>query len=156
MNGQRTGLMTLFPDRERRKMVWGIALPIIAIGFILYALYGRYAPGVLVHPGADWKGLVNHLYLTSQGIYGIAVGVVATYVFHFVLFGERLSADRPRPFDWDLHDSVQETIEDWLSERGLSLPLKTRMRLLRFFLSHYELIERLDSDFIHEQMKQVA
>ena len=30
---------------------------------------------------------INHLYLTSQGIYGIAVGVVATYVFHFVLFG---------------------------------------------------------------------
>jgi transcriptional regulator with XRE-family HTH domain len=75
---------------------------------------------------------------------------------HFVLFGERLSADRPRPFDWDLHDSVQETIEDWLSERGLSLPIKTRMKLLRFFLAHYELIERLDSDFIHEQMQKVA
>lgn len=76
-------LVTL--EATRRSM--GIALPLIAIGFILYALYGRYAPGVLVHPGADWKGLVNHLYLTSQGIYGIAVGVVATYVFHFVLFG---------------------------------------------------------------------
>ncbi len=38
-------------------------------------------------PGATWPQLVNHLYLTSQGIYGIAVGVVATYVFHFVLFG---------------------------------------------------------------------
>ncbi len=65
----------------------GIALPIIAALFIVYALYGQYAPGLLVHPGTSWKGLVNHLYLTSQGIYGIAVGVVATYVFHFVLFG---------------------------------------------------------------------
>ena len=35
----------------------------------------------------DWPGVVNHLYLTSQGIYGLPVGVVATYVFHFVLFG---------------------------------------------------------------------
>ncbi|RTZ96080.1 MAG: TRAP transporter permease [Deltaproteobacteria bacterium] len=79
-------LMIIFTlEATRRSM--GIALPLIAIGFILYALYGQYAPGVLVHPGADWKGLVNHLYLTSQGIYGIAVGVVATYVFHFVLFG---------------------------------------------------------------------
>ncbi len=79
-------LMIVFTlEATRRSM--GIALPLIAIGFILYALYGQYAPGVLVHPGADWKGLVNHLYLTSQGIYGIAVGVVATYVFHFVLFG---------------------------------------------------------------------
>jgi TRAP transporter 4TM/12TM fusion protein len=79
-------LMIIFTlEATRRSM--GIALPIIAIGFILYALYGQHAPGVLIHPGASWKGLVNHLYLTSQGIYGIAVGVVATYVFHFVLFG---------------------------------------------------------------------
>ena len=79
-------LMIIFTlEATRRSM--GIALPIIAIGFILYALFGQHAPGVLVHPGASWKGLVNHLYLTSQGIYGIAVGVVATYVFHFVLFG---------------------------------------------------------------------
>lgn len=78
-------MIVLVLEATRRSM--GIALPVIAVCFILYALYGRYAPGVLVHPGADWKGLVNHLYLTSQGIYGIAVGVVATYVFHFVLFG---------------------------------------------------------------------
>ena len=44
-------------------------------------------PGILVHPGASFAQLVNHLYLTTQGIYGIALGVVATYVFHFVLFG---------------------------------------------------------------------
>jgi len=65
----------------------GPTLSIIAALFILYALFGQHAPGVLVHPGSTWKNLVNHLYLTSQGIYGIAVGVVATYVFHFVLFG---------------------------------------------------------------------
>ena len=78
-------MIVLTLESTRRSM--GIALPIIALGFMLYGLYGQYAPGVLVHPGADWKGLVNHLYLTSQGIYGIAVGVVATFVFHFVLFG---------------------------------------------------------------------
>ncbi len=78
-------MIILTLEATRRSM--GIALPVIASCFILYALFGRYAPGVLVHPGASWKGLVNHLYLTSQGIYGIAVGVVATYVFHFVLFG---------------------------------------------------------------------
>ncbi|HYF56899.1 MAG TPA: TRAP transporter fused permease subunit, partial [Salinarimonas sp.] len=42
---------------------------------------------ILVHPGASFSQLVDHLYLTSQGVYGIALGVVATYVFHFVLFG---------------------------------------------------------------------
>ncbi|MBM3573805.1 MAG: TRAP transporter fused permease subunit, partial [Alphaproteobacteria bacterium] len=52
-----------------------------------YAIWGNHAPGILVHPGSTWSNLVNHLYLTSQGVYGIALGVVATYVFHFVLFG---------------------------------------------------------------------
>lgn len=80
-----TIMILLVLEATRRAM--GLALPLIALGFMLYALWGQYAPGVLVHPGADWRGLVNHLYLTSQGIYGIAVGVVATYVFHFVLFG---------------------------------------------------------------------
>jgi TRAP transporter 4TM/12TM fusion protein len=78
-------MIVVILEAARRSM--GLALPAIALGFILYALYGRHAPGILVHPGADWGGLVNHLYLTSQGIYGVAVGVVATYVFHFVLFG---------------------------------------------------------------------
>ncbi len=81
------GSLMIFLTLEATRRSMGPALPIIAIVFIIYALYGQYAPGVLVHPGAAWKGLVNHLYLTSQGIYGIAVGVVATYVFHFVLFG---------------------------------------------------------------------
>jgi TRAP transporter 4TM/12TM fusion protein len=44
-------------------------------------------PGIFTHPGASWSNIVNHLYLTSQGIYGTALGVISTYVFHFVLFG---------------------------------------------------------------------
>lgn len=80
-----TVMIALVLEATRRAM--GPTLPLISLIFIVYALFGQYAPGVLVHPGASWTGLVNHLYLTSQGIYGIAVGVVATYVFHFVLFG---------------------------------------------------------------------
>ena len=65
----------------------GWPLPMIAIGFTVYALAGPYFPGLLKHAGASWSQMINHQYLTSQGIYGVAVGVVATYVFHFVLFG---------------------------------------------------------------------
>ena len=78
-------LVILLLDATRRAMGW--PLPIIAIIFIVYALAGSWFPGLLKHSGQSWPALVNHLYLTSQGIYGIAVGVVATYVFHFVLFG---------------------------------------------------------------------
>jgi len=72
-------------EATRRSMGW--PLPLIAIGFTIYALLGPYFPGLLKHAGANWSMMINHQYLTSQGIYGVAVGVVATYVFHFVLFG---------------------------------------------------------------------
>ena len=78
-------LVVLLLEATRRSMGW--PLPAIALLFMAYALFGRWAPGLLRHSGESWSNLVNHLYLTSQGIYGIAVGVVATYVFHFVLFG---------------------------------------------------------------------
>jgi TRAP-type uncharacterized transport system fused permease subunit len=72
-------------EATRRSMGW--PLPIIAILFMAYALAGPVFPGLLKHAGASWTQLINHQYLTSQGVYGVAVGVVATYVFHFVLFG---------------------------------------------------------------------
>ncbi|SMF77589.1 TRAP transporter, 4TM/12TM fusion protein [Tistlia consotensis] len=78
-------LIALLLEATRRTIGW--PLPVIALIFMAYALAGPHIPGILVHPGATIPQLVNHLYLTSQGIYGIALGVVATYVFHFVLFG---------------------------------------------------------------------
>lgn len=80
-----TLMVILVLEATRRSM--GPTLPIVALVFVAYALFGRYAPGILVHPGASWTGLVNHLYMTNQGVYGIAVGVVAKYVFLFVVFG---------------------------------------------------------------------
>ena len=80
-----TVLIAALLEATRRSMGW--PLPIIAISFMAYALAGPLFPGLLQHAGASWSQLVNHQYLTSQGVYGIAVGVVATYVFHFVLFG---------------------------------------------------------------------
>jgi TRAP transporter 4TM/12TM fusion protein len=80
-----TILIVALLEATRRSMGW--PLPLIAIAFMTYALAGPLFPGLLKHAGASWSQLVNHEYLTSQGIYGVAVGVVATYVFHFVLFG---------------------------------------------------------------------
>src|SRR3954471_20924267 len=80
-----TVMIVVLLEATRRSVGW--PLPIIAIVLMVYALYGRSLPGILAHPGNNWKSVVNHLYLTSQGIFGIALGVVATYVFHYVLFG---------------------------------------------------------------------
>jgi TRAP transporter 4TM/12TM fusion protein len=78
-------LVLLLLEATRRTVGW--PLPVIAIGYMAYAIWGRSMPGIFVHPGATPAQLINHLYLTTQGIYGVPLGVVATYVFHFVLFG---------------------------------------------------------------------
>ncbi len=78
-------MILLILEATRRAM--GPVLPIIVIIFILYALYGQIAPGVLKHPGNRWSDFINHVYLTTEGIFGIPVKVISTFVFHFVLFG---------------------------------------------------------------------
>ena len=80
-----TALILLTLEAARRSIGW--TLTAIAVAFMCYGLFGQYMPGVFRHPGASWSALVNHLYMTDQGIYGIAVGAVAKYVFLFVLFG---------------------------------------------------------------------
>lgn len=80
-----TALLLLTLEAARRSV--GLTLPIISILFILFALFGPLAPGALKHGGTSWLGLINHLYMTNQGLYGIAIGVMAQYVFLFILFG---------------------------------------------------------------------
>ncbi|SFI33993.1 TRAP transporter permease [Jannaschia pohangensis] len=80
-----TALLVITLEVARRSI--GPTLPIIAMGFILYALYGPVFPGALKHGGTSWLGFVNHIYMTNQGIYGVAIGAMAKYVFLFVVFG---------------------------------------------------------------------
>ncbi|MBL6928515.1 MAG: TRAP transporter permease [Rhodospirillales bacterium] len=81
------GSVLLVAVLEATRRSVGITLPIIVLIALTYAVFGQQAPGVMKHSGASWTALINHLYLTNQGIYGIAIGVVAKYVFLFVLFG---------------------------------------------------------------------
>jgi TRAP transporter 4TM/12TM fusion protein len=80
-----TVLLVLVLEATRRSV--GPTLPIIALVFMAFALFGPYAPGALRHGGTSWLGLINHLYMTNQGIYGVAIGVMAQYVFLFIVFG---------------------------------------------------------------------
>ena len=72
---------------EAARRTSGIALPVITNLFIMYALFGNYFSYPMVHPGTSWPALVDHLYLKGEGVTGRPVFVIATYVFHFVLFG---------------------------------------------------------------------
>ena len=78
-------IITIF-EAARRAM--GLVLPVIVAVFVLYALFGSRMPiQVLVIPDVNWTQLLNHLYLTTEGIYGPPIKVISTFVFHFVLFG---------------------------------------------------------------------
>ena len=68
----------------------GPPLTIIALIFLIYSLAGPYMPGILAHRGVSFSGLVNHQWLTTQGVFGIALGVSTSFVFLFVLFGALL------------------------------------------------------------------
>ncbi len=78
-------VVLLFTLEAARRSI-GPALPMIALIFVLYAIFGRHAPGPLIHAGVSWEGFVDGIYGT-QGIYGIAIGAMAKYVFLFVVFG---------------------------------------------------------------------
>jgi len=78
-------VVTIF-EAARRAMGW--VLPMIVGVFVLYALFGSKVPlQVLVIPDVNWSQLLNHIYLTTEGIYGAPIKVISTFVFHFVLFG---------------------------------------------------------------------
>ncbi len=81
------GLLAIIMVLEAARRTMGETLPVIGTLALLYAIFGPYLPGDLAHRGYNIIRLVNHLYLGTEGIYGIAIGVVATFVFHFVLFG---------------------------------------------------------------------
>ncbi len=78
-------VVLLFTLEAARRSI-GYTLPLIAGAFVLYAIYGNHAPGLLRHGGVAWEGFVDGIYGT-QGIYGIAIGAMAKYVFLFILFG---------------------------------------------------------------------
>jgi TRAP transporter 4TM/12TM fusion protein len=80
-----SSLLLLTLEASRRSV--GPTLPIIGLVFIGFAYFGPWMPGALKHGGSSWLGIINHLYMTNQGIYGIAIGVMAQYVFLFILFG---------------------------------------------------------------------
>lgn len=75
---------------EAGRRTLGMALSIIAIVFIAYDLLGPYMPELIIHKGASINKLSGHMYLTTEGIFGVPLGVSSGFVFLFVLFGSLL------------------------------------------------------------------
>ena len=78
-------LILLSLDFARRTV--GAILPGIAVVFLLYAVSGPWLPGILWHRGYDLTRIIYQISLSTEGIFGTPLGVSASYVFIFVLFG---------------------------------------------------------------------
>jgi TRAP transporter 4TM/12TM fusion protein len=85
------GIIAILLVLEAGRRVLGKGLPILASVFLLYNLFGRYFPGVFAHRGYPIIRVIQHMYLVPEGIYGVALGVSATFVFLFILFGAFLN-----------------------------------------------------------------
>ena len=83
--------LLIFLVLEGSRRTTGIVLPILGLIFLAYGLLGQYVPGVFMHRGYNWVQISNHLFANSEGIYGTSVGVAASYIFLFILFGAVMS-----------------------------------------------------------------
>ncbi|MFA5448296.1 MAG: TRAP transporter large permease subunit, partial [Sphaerochaeta sp.] len=72
---------------EASRRISGWPLVILSLVFLLYGLIGRSMPGLLLHRGYNWRSLINHIFINTEGIYGTSVDVAASYIFLFILFG---------------------------------------------------------------------
>ncbi len=75
-------------DLTRRATGWGLV--VVALAALGYAGAGPWLPGILAHRGYSPTRVLEHLYLSTEGIWGIPLGVSADFVYLFILFGALL------------------------------------------------------------------
>ena len=75
---------------EATRRAIGLPLVVIAICFLLFSYFGRYAPEIISHGGLSLNRLVGFQWLDQEAIFGIPIGVSVDFIFLFVLFGALL------------------------------------------------------------------
>ncbi|MEW5913495.1 MAG: TRAP transporter permease [Thermodesulfobacteriota bacterium] len=80
--------LALCVEAARRTLGW--AFPIIAVVSILYARFGEFLPDLIAHKNYPFERLVDSMFITTEGVFGMLAGISATYIFLFILFGTML------------------------------------------------------------------
>ena len=100
------GLIGILLVIEATRRVVGLPMVCVVLAFLFYAFAGPYMPGVLAHRGLTVSQLVSHLYFTTEGIFGIPLGVSSTFIFLFILFGAYLESTGLGKFFIDLANAI--------------------------------------------------
>ena len=100
------GILGILLTLEATRRIVGLPIVVIASCFLLYAYLGSYFPGFLGHRGYDLKRIVTHMWFTTEGIMGIPLGVSATFIFLFILFGSFLTSTGIMEFFMDIANAL--------------------------------------------------
>lgn len=99
-----TGTVGILLLLEATRRALGLPMVVVACVFIFYTFAGQYMPDVIQHRGASLNKFLNHQWLTTEGVFGIALGVSTSFVFLFVLFGTLL--ERAGAGNWMMQISI--------------------------------------------------
>lgn len=83
-------VLGIFLLLEATRRALGLPMVIVALVFLGYTFGGRYMPELIAHKGASLERVVSHQWLTTEGVFGVALGVSNGFIFLFVLFGSLL------------------------------------------------------------------
>lgn len=83
-----TAGLVLLLEATRRAV--GLPMTVLALVFLVYIMAGRYMPEVISHKGASLERMLSHQWLTTEGVFGVALGVSSSFIFIYVLFGSLL------------------------------------------------------------------
>lgn len=100
------GILGVLLVLEAARRVVGWPIVTVACLFLAYALAGPHIPGAFAHRGVAIGQLVEHLYFTTEGVFGIPLGVSSTFIFLFILFGAYLEKTGLGKFFIDLANAI--------------------------------------------------
>jgi TRAP transporter 4TM/12TM fusion protein len=75
---------------EATRRVLGLPMVVVATVFLIYTFAGPHMPDLIAHKGASLSRVASHQWLTTEGVFGVALGVSSSFIFLFVLFGSLL------------------------------------------------------------------
>ncbi|MDW8045507.1 MAG: TRAP transporter permease [Nitrososphaerota archaeon] len=99
-------ILALFLVLEATRRAVGIPMVVLALLALFYSYFGNYIPAPFGHSGVSPSVIIDHLYLATEGIFGMTTGISATYVALFVLFGSILQMTGAGQFFIDLASSL--------------------------------------------------
>ena len=100
------GAVGIFLVIEAARRVVGIPMVCVVLFFVAYAFLGQYMPGILAHRGVTLDQFVSHVFFTTEGIFGIPLGVSSTFIFLFILFGAYLEGTGLGKFFIDVANAI--------------------------------------------------